>query len=132
MGAQAEKRANVASAPSSATLALLSIIAFWLFYFLINTLRAFVLGSEDQLEMIARRIVVAGISMVITGGFWLALRGSQVANTRRSIVVAVILALPAAVAYSTVNWAIFSTIPSHSSMQHGAWVHGAGMTAQPP
>lgn len=113
-------------------LALLSIVAFWLFYFLINTVRSFVLGHDDQLAMVVRRILVAVISMVITGGFYLALRGSQIANTRRSIIVAVILALPSAVAYGTVNWALFSTIPSHGSMPHGASMHGAPMSAQPP
>jgi hypothetical protein len=130
MRAQAEQHAPLTDAPSGATLAVLSIVAFWLFYFLINTLRAFVVGSDDQLAMIGPRIVVAVLSMVITGVLWLALRGSQVANMRRSIFLAAILALPSAVAYGTVNWALFSTIPSHSSMQHGTWVHGAGMPAQ--
>ncbi|HEY2049933.1 MAG TPA: histidine kinase [Caulobacteraceae bacterium] len=132
MHAQAEHRKFLAAAPPDAVLALLSIIGFWLFYFLINTLRAFVLGEHDQLGMIGSRIPVAAISMVITGGFYLALRGSHIANTRRSIIVAVILALPAAVAYGTVNWAMFSSISSHSSMQQGTWVQGAGMPAQAP
>ena len=133
MRAQAERQARQADAPSGAVVALLSIIAFWLFYFLINTLRSFVLGHDDQLAMVGRRILVAVISMVITGGFYLALRGSQLANMWRSIVVAAILALPAAAAYGTVNWALFSTIPSHASMmQHGTSVHGAGMPAQAP
>jgi hypothetical protein len=132
MRAQVEQRSLLAGAPSGAALALISIVAFWLFYFLINTLRSFVLGHDDQLAMVGRRILVAAASMVITGGFYLALRGSQIANTRRSIIVAAILALPSAVAYGTVNWALFSTIPSHSSMQHGTAVHGAGMPAQAP
>jgi two-component system, LytTR family, sensor kinase len=131
MRAQAEQQAPLADAPSG-VLALLSIIAFWLFYFLINTLRSFVLGHDDQMAMVGRRILVATTSMVITGGLYLALRGSRPANMRRSIIIAATLALPAAVAYGTVNWAMFSTIPMHGSMQHGMGTHGAGMPAQAP
>jgi two-component system, LytTR family, sensor kinase len=132
MRAQAEQQAPAAAAPSGAVLALASIVAFWLFYFLINTVRSFVLGHDDQMAMVGRRILVAAVSMVITGGFYLALRGSQIANTRRSIILAAVLALPSAVAYGTVNWALFSTIPSHVSMMHGTPVHGAGMSAPLP
>jgi hypothetical protein len=127
MRAPTEQQLPVADAPSGAGLAWLSIVAFWLFYFVINTLRAFVVGHGDQLAMLGPRTVVAAISMGITGLFYLALRGARVANMRRSIVIAMIVALPAAVAYSTVNWAVFETM--HESMHHAMGAHGGGMPA---
>jgi two-component system LytT family sensor kinase len=121
MRAGVEQHAPEADAPSGVRLALLSIVGFWAFYFLINTVRSFVVGwqHEDQLAMMGRRIVVVALCMVITGGFYLVLRSSQIANLRRSIIVAVIFALPAGIAYSTINWAVFNTF-SHGSMQQAA------------
>ncbi|MBV8681742.1 MAG: histidine kinase [Caulobacteraceae bacterium] len=114
--------------PSRARLAWMSIVGFWLFYFVINTLRSFVLGGhENQLAMMGSRIVVTASMMAVTGLFWLALRGAQVASMRRSIIIAIIVALPAAVAYGAVNWSMFEG--SHPSKHPMMAMHGAGMPA---
>src|SRR5215469_13694298 len=102
------RRGALADPPSRVRLAWMSIVGFWLFYFVINTLRSFVLGGhENQLAMMGSRIVVTVTMMAVTGLFWLALRGAQVANMRRSIIIAILVALPAAVAYGAVNWNMF-------------------------
>lgn len=121
----------LADAPSRASLAWMSIVAFWLFYFVINTLRSFVIGGhEDQAAMIGSRIVVTAFSMATTGLLWLALRGARVANMRRSIVIATIVALPAAVAYGAINWVMFEG--SHPSKHVMMAAHGFRMAAGAP
>ncbi|MEA3537565.1 MAG: hypothetical protein U9R73_00375 [Pseudomonadota bacterium] len=53
-------------ANDSARTAIQSIFGFWLFYFLIVTLRAFALGFEELLPMAGRRAVVTIIGMTIS------------------------------------------------------------------
>jgi hypothetical protein len=94
---------------------LFSIGGFWTFYFLVNTARGAMLQHHHQLEMLVPRAVVAVLSMAITAIFYLALRGVAGVAIRRSIIAAALLAAPAAVAYSTVNWFVFD-----QNIRHGA------------
>jgi hypothetical protein len=57
--------------------------------------------------MLFRRVIVTVLSMAITWVLHLALRRVSAASIRRSIIATLILAAPAAVAYSTVNWFVF-------------------------
>jgi two-component sensor histidine kinase len=88
-------------------IALYSIVGFWSFYFLINSVRSLVLEDPHQVENLGNRVVVASLSMVITAILYLFIRGSSAASMRRSMVTAAVLALPAAIAYSTLNWLVF-------------------------
>jgi hypothetical protein len=94
-------------------IALLSIIGFWSFYFLINTTRSFIMQDPDQVRELGPRVIVASLSMVITAIVYLFLRGSSAASVRRSMALAAALALPAAIAYSTVNWLAFDAVHQH-------------------
>jgi signal transduction histidine kinase len=88
--------------------ALLSIVAFWAFYFAVNTLRSIVnSGLADQVNLFGQRIVVS----LISGGatlllYWL-LRRSHSPTMKRNIVRAAVLAVPAAFLYSSVNYVVF-------------------------
>ncbi len=60
--------------------------------------------------MLGRRVIVASVSMVITAVVYLFLRGSSAASMRRSMATAAALALPAAIAYSSLNFFVFEDI----------------------
>ena len=92
-------------------IAWLSIIGFWSFYFLINTIRSFILQDPQQADGLWRRVIVASLSMVITAIVYVFLRGASAASVRRSMATAAALALPAAIAYSTLNWFVFEALP---------------------
>jgi hypothetical protein len=94
------------AAPAARTV-WLSIVGFWTFYFLVNTARGAILQHHHQLEMLVPRAVVAVLSMAITAILHLALRWSSTASIRRSIIAAALLAVPAAFAYSSLNWFVF-------------------------
>lgn len=87
--------------------ALISIVGFWLFYFAIVTVRAAVMGFDDQVDMLWRRTIVILVGMVITWGLYLCLRSFQTATLRTRIIAAAILSLPASILMSTANWAAF-------------------------
>ena len=89
---------------------LFSIVIFWLFYFALVTIRSVVLGFGDQWEMLARRSVVTAVSTATTWVFYLVLRRFGRSSLRRSIIAASLLAIPAAVIYSTVNWYAFADV----------------------
>lgn len=91
----------------SHSVALLSIVGFWLFYFTIVTFRAAAVGYDNQLVMLAYRALVTLASMGITFGIYLALRRVVGRSLRHAIIVAALLSVPAAIAYSTVNWLVF-------------------------
>jgi hypothetical protein len=108
--------AQTASAHRDQRIALLSIVAFWSFYFLINTVRSFIKQAPQQVEMLGDRIMVAVVSMGVTAIIYVFLRRSSAASMRRSMVIAAALALPAAIAYSTINWWAFEKIDHAASM----------------
>ncbi|MEP9361301.1 histidine kinase [Sphingomonas sp. KR3-1] len=89
---------------------LLSIGGFWAFYGAIVTLRSVVIGHGDQLDMLVRRIGVLPVSMAITYLLYLALRRVSTASLYRTIVKAGLLAVPAAIAFSAVNWVAFDVV----------------------
>ncbi|MCB2015090.1 MAG: histidine kinase [Sphingobium sp.] len=90
--------------------ALLSIAGFWAFYFLIITVRAMLFGFDHQLEMMGRRLIVVSVCAFVTYLFYLILRRQFLASIRRTMVIAALLALPASLIHSTVNYMAFKEI----------------------
>ncbi len=87
--------------------ALLSILAFWLFYYAIGTARSLVMPFAHPLPMAAYRALVCSIGVVITGGLYCVLRGTAGLPLRRSVLIAALVSVPASLAYSGANWAVF-------------------------
>jgi two-component system, LytTR family, sensor kinase len=107
--------------------ALLSIAAFWLFYFSIVSLRSALIesGIEPQGPLAVQRIVVCTVSAATTVLLYLVLRRWAVTTMRRNIVVAALLAAPAALVYATANYLIFD---SHLLTQIAALLRNGGET----
>jgi len=90
--------------------ALLSIAAFWAFYFVIITLRSTVIeGGAPQPPLIVQRLVVSMVSAATTLLLYLVIRRSTFPTMRRNIVMAALLAAPAAFVYATANYLIFDS-----------------------
>ena len=109
-------------APGARTLpprpVLISIAGFWLFYFAIVTLRAPVLWPGDQIEMMWRRAAVTLASMAVTWIFYRLLRLWQDRGLRHAALAAALLAIPAAIIYSTANWYAFDDIDQKHKQEH--------------
>ena len=109
-------------APGARTLpprpVLISIAGFWLFYFAIVTLRALVLWPGDQIEMMWRRAAVTLASMAVTWIFYRLLRLWQDRGLRHAALAAALLAIPAAIIYSTANWYAFDDIDQKHKQEH--------------
>jgi hypothetical protein len=88
-------------------LALLSIVGFWLFYFVIVTIRSVVLDFDHQWELLGRRAIVLVIGVFITVGLYYALRPFTASTLGKRITAAALLCVPAALLMSTINWAAF-------------------------
>ena len=106
--------------------ALLSIAYLWLFYFSIVTLRSAVIEQESgQALLVVQRLVVCLVSAATTVLLYLVLRRWAVTSMRRNILVAALLAAPAALVYSTANYLIFD---SHLLTQIAALLRNGGET----
>ncbi|WP_336963987.1 sensor histidine kinase [Sphingobium aquiterrae] len=92
----------------SPTLALFSILGFWLFYMSLVTVRATVMGFEAQGEMAIRRGIVTIIGIVITWVMYLILRQFDRSALWMRIVVAFLAAVPGAFAIAFVNFYMFN------------------------
>ncbi|CAN5286409.1 hypothetical protein BH10PSE12_BH10PSE12_10480 [soil metagenome] len=92
----------------SPTVALYSILGFWLFYIAIVTLRAFVMGFDAQADMAARRAVVTVIGIVLTWVLYLIIRTYGGHTLPRRIMVAFAGAVPCAVAIALANYYMFN------------------------
>lgn len=103
----------------SARAALLSIVGFWLFYFTIVTIRSAVLAFDNQLDLLGRRALVSALSVLITILMWLVLRRYPEERLGRRVLIAGLLAVPAAVLYSSANYyAFISSVPPQLIMRH--------------
>lgn len=96
--------------PAGQRTALLSILGFWAFYFVMNTLRRMFEGEPGQLDMIGRRAVVTLIGIGLTGLFYLVLRRCSGLPTKRLLLVVFGVAVPVSVAYAAVNYAAFYVV----------------------
>ncbi|WP_137862094.1 MULTISPECIES: histidine kinase [unclassified Sphingomonas] len=94
----------------SPRVALLSIIGFWLFYCAIVTLRSLVMGQAGQLDTLVRHLALMFFSMGLTYLLYLVLSRVVTSSLRRGMIVAGLLAAPAALAFSTVDWVVFDVL----------------------
>jgi two-component system, LytTR family, sensor kinase len=101
---------------------LISIVCFWMFYFSIVTVRWSVLGYSGGWQMLAPRTLVSIASIGVTYLFYLVLRKVSTTSQVRTILIAFLLAIPAALTYSAVNWFIFDRWP---------WEHKAAQSSKP-
>lgn len=92
----------------SPAIALYSILGFWLFYAILVTLRAAVMGFESQGELGVRRAVVTVIGIVVTWILYLVLRRFDAKPLSVRIVAAFSLAAPFALAMASANFYMFN------------------------
>ena len=109
----------------SPAIALYSILGFWLFYTVLVSLRAAVVGFDSQMEMAARRMVVAVIGIIITWILYLVLRRFDQRPLALRVVAAFSLAAPFALAMAATSQrdaasARATTASARVSMSRGA------------
>ncbi|OHC91034.1 MAG: histidine kinase [Sphingomonadales bacterium GWF1_63_6] len=92
----------------SPAIALYSILGFWLFYAVLVTLRATVMGFDAPYELAARRAIVTIIGIVTTWIFYLMLRRFDTKPLSVRVVAAFSLAAPFALAMASANFYMFN------------------------
>jgi signal transduction histidine kinase len=88
-------------------IAIKSIVAFWLLYIALITLRAVVLNYHDFWEMLWRRSLAAFVGSLITFLVYLAMIPVWRRSLRAKAVVAATLCLPASILFSAFNYFMF-------------------------
>jgi signal transduction histidine kinase len=88
-------------------IALKSILAFWLLYIGLITLRAVVVQYPDFLPMLARRSCVALAGIVLTFLVYLAMRPVAARGLNAKASLAALLCLPASILFSAANYYVF-------------------------
>jgi signal transduction histidine kinase len=102
----------------SPRIAAASIVNFWIFYFVINTIRMAVVDAPDQLHMLLRRLAVSVIGVVITALLCLLLRQFDSRTMRAQVTIAFLASIPAALAYAAANYAAFYVVyPRETELQ---------------
>jgi len=94
----------------SPRVALLSILCFWLVYFAVATVRSLMIDWGHQTEMLAARGFVTAGSMVATYIVYLAMRPLAGKSLAANVTAVALLSIPAAVAYSSMNWMAFQEV----------------------
>ncbi len=87
-----------------------SVVALWLTYFLLSTVRSVILDFGFQEEMLWRRGVVTLVGAVMTLAVWLILRLFDEKPLWAKIAVALVVALPASIPISQANQWIFQDV----------------------
>jgi two-component system LytT family sensor kinase len=108
---------NTALAPLAPRVALLSIAGFWAFYFVIWSVRGAVLYHHNQASMLGTRAIVSLASAAVTVLFYLLIRRASTTRPVRNFALALLLAIPAALSYSTINWYTFDHLGEGESMR---------------
>ena len=101
-----QNRANPAHL--DARMVVLMILAFWLFYFLIVTLRTWVMDFPSQGELAYRRGIVTLAGVVVTVVLWQAIRPFDRKTLGIRIASAAAIALPCAIVFGAVNYYFFN------------------------
>jgi len=94
----------------SPRVAIVSILCFWIAYFVIATVRWLMIDSGHQIEMLAARSLVTIGSMVATFIVYLAMRPLAGKSLAINVTAVALLSVPAAVAYSSMNWMAFAQV----------------------
>jgi len=85
----------------------ISIVGFWAFYFVLNTLRALVEDSAAQMSMLPRRACVALCGMVLVYLLYLVLRRVEGKNIWTLVTTAILASVPVSLLYATLNYVAF-------------------------
>lgn len=98
----------------------MSIIGLWLAYFVIFTLRGFVVGLDIQPDLLMRRglVVVGGVAATFL--LWLVLRLFDHRSLALQITAAVLLAMPTSLLIAQINKAVFADVQSKLESQMAA------------
>lgn len=88
-------------------LALKTIAAFWLFYFVLVSVRGVALGFPGQAEMLERRAMAIGIGLLLTFLIYLAMQAVAQASLRRKATLGALICFPAAGAFAAFNYFLF-------------------------
>jgi hypothetical protein len=103
-------------------MALKSIVGFWLLYMLLVTARAIVLQYPDFWAMLARRSCAVIAGMALTFLVYLAMQAVRASTLRAKAIFAGFLCLPAAIAFSSINYSIFYLIfPIEENYEGTMW-----------
>lgn len=99
---------------------LASIAAVWLAYFVIATLRGWLVGLELYDALLWRRAVVILASMAVTAGLWPLLRLLDPRPIREKAAAVLLVALPASLLLAFINQWVFASIEEQATAQIGA------------
>ncbi|MDE2434616.1 MAG: histidine kinase [Sphingomonadales bacterium] len=110
--------ARPARVPTRIVLA--SIVGMWLTYFLIATLRGWLVGLELHDALLWRRLVVILASMVVTAGLWPLLRMLDSRALWFKSTAVLLIALPASLLLALINQGVFAAVEEQATAQIGA------------
>jgi LytS/YehU family sensor histidine kinase len=111
--------------------ALWSILGFWAFYFVLNTARMAIAGSEGQLGMLPRRGAVVLVGITLTLVMYAILHRLEGKSMRFLLTTAAVASVPASIIYAVINFTAFYLVyPSDSDLKEIAQMklkmHGSG------
>ena len=104
------------SARVSPRVTALSIVGFWAFYFVLNTLKSWFGDMPDQLWMMERRAVVALAGMGLSAILGVILRRADGHSTRFMLGTAFLASIPITIAYAAINHVAFYTMLPESML----------------
>ncbi|MFM5886645.1 MAG: sensor histidine kinase [Novosphingobium sp.] len=96
-----------------------SIAALWLAYFVIATLRGWLVGLEFYDALLWRRVVVILASMVVTAALWPLLRLLDPRPLWEKSVAVLLIALPASLLLAQINQWVFAPIEEQATARIG-------------
>ena len=107
-------------------LALRTIAAFWVFYFLLVSARALALDFPNQWEMLERRTMVTLVGALLTFLVYLAMQPVAEAPLKRKAILGALVCLPAALAFAAFNFFAFYVY----APMNATWMQEAGERAE--
>ncbi len=96
-----------------------SIVAFWLFYFVLSTARSLIQDFSFQDEMLWRRALVVGVGALMTAVVWLILRVFDQRQLWIKILVSVGASIPASVPIAQTNQWLFNPVREREEARQG-------------
>jgi sensor histidine kinase YesM len=97
-------------------LAMWTILGFWAFYYVLNTVHMAIASRGDQFDMMYRRAGVVVIGIALTSIMYLVLRPLEGKSMRFLVGTAFVVAVPLSVAYAMTNYSAFYLIAPTDSM----------------
>ena len=104
------------SARVSPRVTALSIVGFWAFYFVLNTLKSWFGHMPDQIWMMERRVFVALAGMGLSAILGVILRRADGRSTRFMLGTAFLASIPITIAYAAINHVAFYTMLPESML----------------